>query len=126
MSSEPMNTFNETAFPKTPQSPNAGPFDLKDRVSEMTATVKDKASQVADTVSEKVGQAREGAADGLGRAASTTHNIADGMQSTASYLREHDFNQIGKDVMNICRRYPTQSLIAAVAVGFLIGRTRRH
>lgn len=120
MSREPLNTFDEKAF-----SPQTGLGELKDRVSEMTAKVKDKASQVADSVSEKAGQARESAAGGLGRAASTTRNIADGMQSTASYLREHDFNQIGKDVMNICRRYPSQSLIAAVAVGFLIGRSRR-
>ena len=70
------------------------------------------------------GQARESTAEGLGRAASATHNIADGMQSTASYLKGRDFNQMGKDAMNICRRYPTQSLIAALAVGFLIGRVR--
>jgi ElaB/YqjD/DUF883 family membrane-anchored ribosome-binding protein len=117
MSLEQSNTLNEKA--------QAGLGDLKDRVSDMTTKVKDKASQVANTVSEKAGQARESAAGGLGRAASTTHNIADGMQSTASYIREHDFNQMGKDVMNVCRRYPAQSLIAAVAVGFLIGRARR-
>ena len=95
MSREPENTWNEKV--------QAGP-DLKDRVSDIATKVRDKASQVADTVSEKVGQARE---------------------TTASYLQEHDFNEIGKDVMNVCRRYPAQSLIAAAAVGFLIGRARR-
>jgi len=95
MSREPENTLNEKV--------QAG-ADLKDRVADMATKVRDKASQVADTVSEKVGQARE---------------------TTASYLQEHDFNQLGKDVMNVYRRYPAQSLIAAAAVGFLIGRTRR-
>jgi ElaB/YqjD/DUF883 family membrane-anchored ribosome-binding protein len=95
MSREPENTLNEKE--------QAGP-DLKDRVSDIATKVKDKASQVADTVAEKVGHARE---------------------TTASYLQEHDFNQIGKDVMNVCRRYPAQTLIAAAAVGFLIGRARR-
>lgn len=121
MSRETLNTFDGEALPS-----QTGLVDLKDRVADMTARVKDKAGQVADDVSEKVGHARETAAGGLGRAATTTHNIADGMQSTASYLRSHDCSQIGKDVMNICRRYPAQSVIAAVAVGFLIGRARRH
>ena len=117
MSREPMKTFDEKA--------RAGFGDLKDRVSDMTSEVKDKAHQMADTMSEAVGQARESAAGGLNRAASTTHNIADGMKSTASYLKDHDLNQMGKDAMSLCRRYPTQSLIAAIAVGFLIGRARR-
>jgi len=95
MSREPENTLSERV--------QTGP-DLKDRVSDMATKVRDKASQVADTVTEKVGQARE---------------------TTASYLQENDFNRIGKDVMNVCRRYPAQFLIAAAAVGFLIGRTRR-
>jgi ElaB/YqjD/DUF883 family membrane-anchored ribosome-binding protein len=95
MSREPENTLNEKV--------QAG-SDLKDRVSDIATKVKDKANQVADTVAEKVGHARE---------------------TTASYLQEHDFNQIGKDVMNVCRRYPAQTLIAAAAVGFLLGRARR-
>jgi hypothetical protein len=143
MSREPMKPFDDNAsLNKTPQSPNAGLSDLKDRVSDMTSMIKNKAGEVAETVSEKLDQQRESAAGGLGRAATTmhdnaesipggpkvvnlTHNIADGMQSTASYLRDHDFSQMGKDVMNVCRRYPTQSLIAALAVGFLIGHSRR-
>ena len=144
MSSEPMKPFDDRAFPDKPsQSPNAGLGDLKDRVPEMTSKVKDKAGEIAETVSEKLDQQRESAAGGLGRAATTmhdnaesvpggpkvinlTHQIADGMQSTASYLRDHDFNQMGKDVINICRRYPTESLIAALAVGFLIERSRHR
>jgi hypothetical protein len=143
MSREPMKPFDDTEFSKTKtQSTNAGIGDVKDRVSDMASKVKDKAGQVADTVSEKLGQQRENAAQGLNRAASSihdnaesvpggakmvnlTHGIADGMESTATYLRDHDFNQMGKDVMNLCRRYPTQSLVAALAVGFLIGRSRR-
>ena len=107
----------------------------------MASKVSDKAGQVADTVSEKLGQQRENAAEGLDRTASTihnraesvpggpkvvkmTHSIADSMESTASYFREHDLKNMGKDVMDVCRRHPTQSLVAALAVGFLIGRSR--
>ena len=144
MSQNPRNPFDDREFPQTKtQSADASIPNVKDRISDMASTVKDKAGQVADTVSEKLGQQRENAADGLDWAASTihdgaesvpggpkvvkmTHSIADGMESTALYLREHDFKKMGTDVMDVCRRYPTQSLVAALAVGFLLGRSARR
>jgi hypothetical protein len=143
MSREPMKPFDDNEFSKTKtQNANATISDVKDRVSDIATKVKDKAGHAAGTVSDRLDQQRETAAEGLERAAATmhdraesvpggpkmvnlTHSIAGGMESTASYLREHDLNQMGKDVMNLCRRYPTQSLVAALAVGFLIGRSRR-
>ena len=143
MSRDPMKPFDDVEFPeRNTQSATAHIPDVKDRISDMASKVKDKAGQAADAVSEKLGQQRGSAAEGLDRAASAiheraesvpggpklvkmTHSIADGMESTASYLRDHDFKKMGKDVMDVCRRYPTQSLVAALAVGFLIGRSRR-
>ena len=142
MSREPIKPLDEFSS-KTTESSNQGLSDVKDRVSDVTSKMKDKAGQMAETMSERFGQQRENAAKTLGRAASAvhetadsipgrldkvvslTHNIADGMESTASYLHGHDFSQMGKDVMGFCRRYPKQSLVAALAVGFLIGRSRR-
>ena len=140
MSRDPLKPFDSKEFPD--QSLTAHIPDVKDRISDMASNVKDKAGQVADTVSEKLGQQRGNAAEGLDRVASTihdraesvpggpklvkmTHSIADGMESTASYLRDHDFTKMGKDVMGVCRRYPVQSLVAVLAVGVLIGRSRR-
>jgi hypothetical protein len=143
MSRDPMQPFDDREFTETKtQSENAGIPDVKDRISDMASKVSDKAGHFVDTVSEKFGQQRGNAAEGLDRVASTihdraegvpggpkvvkmTHSIADGMESTASYLRDHDFTKMGKDVMDVCRRYPTQSVVAALAVGFLIGRSRR-
>jgi len=138
MNRDPMNPFDDNEFQKA----KSGFSDVKDQVAELTSKAKDKAGQMAETVSERLDQQRETAAEGLNRAASTihnkanqvpggpkvvnlTHSIADGMESTASYLRDHDFNKMGGDVMNMCRRYPTQSLVAALALGFLLGRSRR-
>src|SRR5262249_2153014 len=141
MSRDPINSRDDIST-NTMQAANEGLSDVKDRVADMTSKMRDKAGQVAETVSEKVGQQRENAAATLGRAASVlherandvpggpkvvdlAHNIADGMQSTASYLRSHDFSQMGKDVFGVCRRHPTQSLVAALAIGFFLGRSRR-
>ena len=112
------------------------------RVSDVAAKTKDKAGQMTETISEKIDEQRQNAAEGLGRAASAlhekagdvpgglklvnfTHSIADGMESTASYLREHDLSKMGADLMNVCRKHPTQSVLAALAFGFLLGRSRR-
>src|SRR4029079_5154661 len=112
MSRDPLKPFDEnTAASRLDE--------VKERASEVAARTKDKATQVADTVSEKLDQQRTSAAEGLGRVASTlhakadsvpggpklvkfTHNIADGMESTATYLREHDFSRMGEDVTNVC------------------------
>jgi hypothetical protein len=135
--------MSRDAFKPFDEDPAGRLDDVKERAAEVAAKTKDKASQMADTVTEKLGQQRESAAEGLGRVASTlhekagsvpggprvvkfTHNIADGMESTATYLREHDFSKMGQDFMNVCRKYPTQSLAAALAIGFLVGRSARR
>jgi ElaB/YqjD/DUF883 family membrane-anchored ribosome-binding protein len=141
MSRDP-KSFDESRFEKN-QSANAGFQDVKDKVSDIASKTREKAGQMADAVSEKLDEQRGNAAEGLGRVASTlhekadsvpggqkavnfTHSIADGMQSTATYLRDHDFAGIGKDLLSVCRKYPTQSIVAALAVGFLVGRSARR
>jgi ElaB/YqjD/DUF883 family membrane-anchored ribosome-binding protein len=141
MSRDP-KSFDEARFEKN-QSANAEFKEIKDKVSDIASKTREKAGQMADAVSEKLDEQRENAAEGLGRVASTlhekadnvpggqravnfTHSIADSMESTATYLREHDFSGMGKDLMSVCRKYPTQSIVAALAVGFLIGRSARR
>jgi hypothetical protein len=144
MNRDPMRPFDDREFlNKIDQNPEPVLRDVKYQVSDIAPKAKGKAGQVADAVSEQLGQQRENAADALGRVASTmhkkagkvpggikvvhlTHSIANGVGSTASYLRDHDFTQMGKDVMNICRSYPTQSFVAALAVGFLLGHAARR
>src|SRR5687768_3904869 len=116
--------------------------DVKDRVSDLTSRVKNRASHIADVASEKLDHQRETAAGGLNRMASTlhekadrvpggsnvvnfTHRVANGMESTATYLRDHDLAAVGQDALNVARRHPAQSIIGALAIGFLLGRARR-
>ena len=114
--------------------------DLKDKIEDISSKAREKASQWADTASETAQQQRHNVSAGLDRAASTlhekaanmpggpravnaAHRVADGMEATASYLRNHDLADMRDDVMNVCRRHPVQALVSAVAVGFLLGRT---
>ena len=99
--------------------------------------LKERATQFGSTVSQTVDRQRENAAKGLDRAASTlhegtgsaakmAHGLADGMQSTASYIRSHSVGDMGSDVGELCRRHPVQALISAGVLGFLLGRAIRR
>jgi len=117
---------------------------IRDKASEFTSKVKEKAGQVGSTMSDTVSRQRENAAGGLDRVASTLHDkaasvpggpsvervahkVASGMESTASYLREHDFKDMGQDIVGIAKRHPAQALLSALVIGFLAGRAmKRH
>jgi len=111
--------------------------DLRDRAANIGSKIKEKASQFGSTVSQTAERQRENAAKGLDRAASSLHEgigsaakaghgLADGMESTASYLREHTFGDMGNDVMSLCRKHPVQALVSAAVLGFLVGRVIRR
>jgi hypothetical protein len=114
-----------------------GTGGIREKASEFTSKVKERANQVGSSVSETVSRQRENAAGGLDRVASTLHNkassvpaqaervahkVAHGMESTASYLREHDFKDMGQDLVGVAKRHPAKALVSALAVGFLVGR----
>src|SRR5436190_6590640 len=116
---------------------------LGDKIVDVTSRVRERAGQMADKVAETVDRQRDNAVTGLNRAASTlhekaeeipggatatqfTHTIADGMESVARYMREADFDDIKDNVLETCRKYPAQTLIGALAVGFLVGRAMRR
>jgi hypothetical protein len=117
--------------------------DLRDKIVDVTSKVKEKAGQMADKVSDTVDKTRDQAAAGLDRAASAlhdnaeeipggpkvvnvAHSIADGMESAAQYLREANFEEMKEGLLETCRKYPAQTLIGALAVGFLLGRVVRR
>jgi hypothetical protein len=115
--------------------------DVKETVSDFASQTKDKASQMASAAAESAGRQRESAAKGLhraanaihdnadklpGRASQAAHKVAGGIDTTAAYLEEHNFSDMGKDVMDVCRRHPTEAIITSLALGFLVGRALRR
>jgi methyl-accepting chemotaxis protein len=127
---ERMNNFGEL---------RADSETMEERIEDVVSKAKDKADAVAGTIN----QQRENLSSGLDHAASTlheqaaktpsgpravnaAHRLADSIETTASYLRQHDFADMRDDLLNVCRRYPVQALISAVAVGFLLSRSVRR
>lgn len=98
---------------------------------EHDSTVETKAQEVAD-------QTRLNAARGLDAAASMLRDntsdlgsrdashvgrtAADSLENTARYIRDHDFSYMASDLTAFIKQNPLPSLVAAAAVGFVVGR----
>lgn len=129
------------------------PFDqsLKDSVegvAERAGTrandLKGSMSDMARTATQTVDDGRKTAADRLGSAASAVrdradqlpggpkvqqfaHAAADGLNTTADYMRSHDAKRMLADVKGVVKNNPGPSLVIAAALGFILGRSRsRH
>jgi hypothetical protein len=61
-------------------------------------------------------QSAEGA---IGTAATA---VADGLQSASSYLQEKEFAAMATDLTALMRRYPVQSLLVGVGLGYVLAR----
>jgi ElaB/YqjD/DUF883 family membrane-anchored ribosome-binding protein len=110
-----------------------------EKISDTASQVKDKMSNLGHTAADKIDQNRDAAATGLEKAAMTLHDRAEGLpggekvanlahataeklSSTAGYVREHDVNRMMSDVETLVKNNPGPSLLAAAAIGFLVGR----
>lgn len=100
-----------------------------------------------EQVEQKVDQARTKAADGLegaaqrlddmadrktagatGKTASAgemAHRLADTMEGAARYLRDNDARALGETMERQLRENPLQTLLTAVAAGWLVGKIVR-
>jgi ElaB/YqjD/DUF883 family membrane-anchored ribosome-binding protein len=112
---------------------------VKATVSDTAEKAQEKVEEVGRAVQGKIDENRGPAADKLQgvasslhekaeslpggeKVASIAHSAADKMEATAEYVREHDVQDMMADLENFVRRHPGQSLVAAAAVGFFLGR----
>jgi ElaB/YqjD/DUF883 family membrane-anchored ribosome-binding protein len=92
--------------------------------------IKESVSEIASRVKE-TGRGTSGVHhvakfhQGDDRLTEFTRDIARKVGAAAGYLTRSDLNRISKDIVRLCRQFPSQSIATAMAVGFLIGRRRR-
>lgn len=108
------------------------------KAEEARHMAQEKASQVMDRADEQ----RERAAGGMQQAADQIRQradqipggqrgqemaftAADKMESAAGYMRSTDVSGMAHDLEMVVREHPKESLIAAAAIGFLVGRALR-
>lgn len=112
--------------------------DLKTRLSDAAETAKAKTSEFATQTATKArevtsevghqikefgGKIRERSPHESVR--NTTNKVADTFESAGTYLEEKNLDGMLEDVAGVIRRYPLQSLLAGIAIGFLLSRKRR-
>jgi ElaB/YqjD/DUF883 family membrane-anchored ribosome-binding protein len=47
---------------------------------------------------------------------------ADRLEDVSGYMREHEVSDMMSDLESLVRSHPTESLVVALAAGFLLGR----
>lgn len=81
-------------------------------------SAKDSAASALDGAARKIHQG----ADSISHIAHETGNRID---ASARYMREHDTTEMLDDMRDMVRAHPGKTLLAAVAVGLLVGRAFR-
>jgi hypothetical protein len=99
------------------------------KAREFGATAAKKANQAAPVIGEKVKSLanviRE-KAPREGKIGTTATKVAGGLESASYYLQEKKFDHLGEDFRGLVRRYPLQSLLVGLGLGFLLaGRKKK-
>lgn len=123
---------------------------VADRAQDKAGQVQDKANEVKDQATEKAGQIKEQAtakadegldkaSEGLGTAADRLREqaegdgpvpaqaamVADRLDQASSYFKDKDTNEIVSDLETFIRSKPVESVIGAVAIGFVLAKIVR-
>lgn len=111
-----------------------------DRAMEFADKTKEKASELGAKAQERADEGMDKAAGGLeqgadklrekaqergGMAGDAGVRVADSMEKTATYLRDHDSAELLDDIEKYVREHPVQAVAGAVIGGFVIGRILR-
>jgi len=102
-----------------------GQFDAaadkaKDKIDSVREPVADRLRGAADVIRDKGGSLPGGAS-----VANATQGAADRLETTADYIESHSAKEMVADLMDLVKQHPTQSLLIAGALGFLIARAFR-
>lgn len=109
-----------------------------DRASELGRDAAHQAADLGRSTVDRLDSTRGPVAEGLHRTADAirsyapgtvgdqARSAADAVDSAAGYIRSRDVRSMASDLTDAVRKNPGPSLIAAVAVGFLLGMTMRR
>jgi ElaB/YqjD/DUF883 family membrane-anchored ribosome-binding protein len=109
---------------------------VRERVDEAAGRLEGRANELKDRAAggledaarriDEMADRHLGEAEGLrGRASNLTHSAADSMESVARYLRTNDVGELQADLEKQVRTRPLQTLLVAVAAGWLVGKVIR-
>jgi ElaB/YqjD/DUF883 family membrane-anchored ribosome-binding protein len=101
----------------------------QEKAGEVGGKVQDRADAGIDRAAEGIQQAaagmRERFEDQGGMPGQVGTRVADGLERTAGYLREHDSAEMWSDAESFIKEHPLQACAGALVAGFFVGRVLR-
>lgn len=95
------------------------------KAQEFGAAATSKASEAATAIGEQMDSLAGVIRDHTpqdGAVATAATAVAGGLESASSYLQEKAYENIATDLTAVIRRYPVQSLLVGVGLGYLLAR----
>lgn len=118
----------ERRFKEYGDKPAGAVVTMTAKAQEFGGIAANKANDAATVVGEKMESLasviRENAPH-EGPVATAATAVVNGLESASSYLREKKFEHLAKDITELVRAYPVQSLLVGVGLGYLLARRTR-
>lgn len=89
--------------------------EIQENLVTKAEELKKKACEVEAQVSENINELMVTTAEKLDKAAEKMH-------STAEFFRNNNVSKIKEDVTVVIRKNPAKSILAAIGIGFLVGK----
>lgn len=138
----PMKTPSRSDQLRTPAPETSSQQTTQQQAQQVADSAKAKGQEMMDRAQQQADAQRERTADRLSGVADTMREkqqdlpggettqrvaatAADKMDQASTYLQQHDMGDIVNDLQQFARAHPAESLVAAVALGFLAGRALR-
>jgi uncharacterized protein YjbJ (UPF0337 family) len=129
----PANAPHEGPIATTVAAVASGLESVEGAISTGLETAQDAVSTAAsavagglETAQDAVSTAASAVAGGLetaqGVVSTAATAVADGLGSASSYLQEKEFAEMATDLTALIRRYPVQSLLVGVGLGYVLAR----
>jgi len=134
------NSGSSSSYESQSSSQESG---VSGRVKSVASTVKQKASTIPSMLADGLEAGAQAlrqnrlatspGSDGSATAASSdssiaavTDTLADGMQSSAEWLRDADLDKLKSGVENQVKEHPARTLLVALGAGYLLGKALRR
>jgi uncharacterized protein YjbJ (UPF0337 family) len=99
--------------------------DAKTKAQELGTAAAEKVGGATKAVGEKMSSLAgtlRGSAPQEGTIGSAAQTVANQLENAGSYLQDNTFENMARDVTGLIRRYPIQSLLIGLGIGYLFSR----
>jgi vacuolar-type H+-ATPase subunit H len=125
----PLSHPDSEAMPPSASRPDAAEGHVE-QAKAKAHDMANAASEQAKAATHRVGEQMENLADHVrgsapqeGQIGQAATVVADGLANAGEYLQEANFDDMVKDLTGVVQRYPMQSLLVGVGLGYLLARS---